>query len=417
MSEPRSPLDAMIAPADIANLVFDSADRVNAFALAGRLGPGGFVQSDGSIDLDRARDIFIHRALRVPQLRQVADTAGRVWRWRDATLDPAQHIRAVDASNLEDLCADRMSIRLDRAHPLWEILLVPHLEIGCAGILIRIHHAVADGLAAALMLAALADTDGPVIETARAGVRPTPGAEDTDARQRLGQLWRVISGSRVPGRSALLGDTDGPRAIRFAGIDLAAFHAGTQAAHGSVNDGVLAAVAGALSTTLHALGENPPSSVTVSVPVALAARAGQGNAIGSAMVPLPLSIDDPAERIRAIHPGAVTAIADARLAGEFPPVQSRWMMRQFVRYSRHQRKVGLVTSNVHGPASPLCFDGAPLVDMHAVGTLGGNVRISIVAASYAGTLSFAVHTAAAIPADILHASLTDELDAIARLAR
>lgn len=404
--------EAVIAPADVANLVFDSPDRVNAFALAGHLGPGGFVDPDGGIDLGRARQVFGERALGVPRLCQVADTAGRVWRWRDVVVDPERHIRAVAATSLEELCAQRMTVRLDRTHPLWEILLVPQTGPGRAGIVIRIHHAVADGLAAAAMLASLADAD-PALTTAR----PPPPVADVVRRRGLDQLRSVIAGPRVPATSSLLGATDGPRSIRFGQIDLAALRAGAHAAGGTVNEGVLAAIAGAVSTTLRALGERPAQSVAVSVPVALALRPGQGNAIGSALVPLPLHIDDRAQRIREIHTGAGPAIADARRAGEFPPVNNRWVMRQFVRYSGHQRRVGLVTSNVRGPRRRLSFDGAPLLDMHAVGSLGGNVRISIVATSYTGVLSLGVHTAAAIPADTMAAALSTELEEIAALSR
>ncbi|MXP24131.1 DUF1298 domain-containing protein [Gordonia sp. HNM0687] len=411
VSEIRPPGDAVIGPADVANLVFDSADRVNTFALAGHLGPGGFVDPDGGIDLNRARQILGRRALGVPRLCQIADTAGRVWRWRDATVDPDRHIRTVAATSLEGLCAQRMAVRLDRAYPLWEIVLVPRISPGHAGVVIRIHHAVADGLAAAAMLASLADPD-----PALTAVRPPTIGDDAARRRGLGQLWKVVTGSRVPTTSSLLGTTDGPHSVRFGEIGLSALRAGALAADGTVNEGVLAAVAGAVSTTLRSLGENPPESVAVSVPVALARRQGQGNAIGSALVPLPLRIDDRVERIRAIHTGAAPAIADARHAGEFPPVHSRWMMRQFVRYSLHQRRIGMVTSDVRGPAHRLSFDGAPLLDMHAVGTLGGNVRISIVAASYAGMLSWGVHTAAAIPADTMADALSTEVDAIARLA-
>ncbi|GAB89406.1 hypothetical protein GORHZ_060_00380 [Gordonia rhizosphera NBRC 16068] len=403
----RRPDDEIIAPTDVANLVFDSADRVNAFVLAGHLGPGGFVRPDGSIDLDRARTVLLPRAAAVPRFRQRADTSERVWRWREAAVDPARHIRVVEAASLEELCAGLLTTRLDHAYPLWEIVLVPRLGSGGAGIVIRIHHAVADGLASAVLVAALADT-APVAAGTGARHLEHVGA----VRARVGQFRRVVAGPKVP-PSALLGPTGGPRSVRFVDVDLTAFRAGVAEAGGTVNDGVLAAVAGAVVTTLSSLGENPPDSVAVSVPVGLKRRRGEGNAIGAALVPLPLGIDDRVERIRAIHASAGPAITDARHAGTFPPMRSRWMMRRFDRYSRSQRTIGLVTSNVPGPDSRIVFDTAPLLDMHGVGTLGGNVRISIVAASYAGVLGLGINTAAAIPADTLADALTKELTAIA----
>ncbi|MGV9712739.1 wax ester/triacylglycerol synthase domain-containing protein [Gordonia sp. NPDC003424] len=404
----HAPNGEAIAAADVANLVFDTGSRVNTFVLAGLLGSGGFVLPDGDIDIERARTVLIARAETVPRFRQRADTTERVWRWQDATIDPTRHVRVVDAPSLEDLCAHCMTTHLDYAYPLWEILLVPRIGDGRAGIVIRIHHAIADGLAAATMVAALAD---PASLAPR--VHRRPDTEPRGPRRRFGQLWRVATAARVPSGSVLLGSADGPGSIRFAEIDLRRFRAGADTAHGTINDGVLAAVAGALSATLRELGETPPEAVAVSVPVAMHRPSGHGNAIGSAIVSLPLRIDDSADRIRVIHPRALQAIDDAHHAGDFPPVNSRWLIRQFDRYSTRQRRIGLVTSNVPGPTAMLAFDGAPLVSMHGIGTLGGNVRISIVAASYAGVLSFGVHTARAIPADTLTAALVDQIEEIA----
>ncbi|MCA1780627.1 MAG: hypothetical protein LC679_00190 [Intrasporangiaceae bacterium] len=40
-----------LSAADASNVVMDARDQVNAFLLAGVLGPGGFVSEDGGIDV------------------------------------------------------------------------------------------------------------------------------------------------------------------------------------------------------------------------------------------------------------------------------------------------------------------------------------------------------------------------------
>ena len=55
------------------------------------------------------------------------------------------------------LLADVMARRLDRNRPLWEIWVIEGLTDGRWAMLTKVHHCMADGIAASHMLAGLCD--------------------------------------------------------------------------------------------------------------------------------------------------------------------------------------------------------------------------------------------------------------------
>src|ERR1700741_3409371 len=77
----------------------------------------------------------------------------------DGSFDIANHVRRITAPSpgggrqLADVCSDVAGRPLDRSRPLWELWVVEGLEDGHVGFVAKIHHCVADGVAAAEMLA------------------------------------------------------------------------------------------------------------------------------------------------------------------------------------------------------------------------------------------------------------------------
>lgn len=59
-----------LSPADASNVEIDAPDQVNAFLMAGVLGPGGAVGADGSVDVVALRARFAARLSRAPRLSQ-----------------------------------------------------------------------------------------------------------------------------------------------------------------------------------------------------------------------------------------------------------------------------------------------------------------------------------------------------------
>lgn len=266
-----------MAAVDAANLALERA-QPNVVTLAGLLAPGGFVDDVGRPDTAALREVLAPRIERVAALHRVPVETGGEWMWRRAVPDLAHHIRVIDASpSFERTCARVVMTPIDRARPLWELLLVPHADGDRCGMLFRLHHAVADGLGAEALVAALSD-DAPG-DDAAGGQTPEPAPA---ARRPLLRRWGdlAVQAAAVFRRSvhsdALLGPLGPTRDVAFFDVDLARLHDGARRLGGTVDDAFLAAFGHGMRAMLTAAGEDPPATVPVSSPVRLARRAGEG---------------------------------------------------------------------------------------------------------------------------------------------
>src|SRR6266508_3838159 len=122
---------------------------------------------DGRVRLDAVRQELGRRLHQVPRLRQVVLrpplTQGLPLWVDDPAFDLANHVRVVQLPppggerELLALC-DQLCLRLlDRARPLWELWLVTGLAEGRVGLVLKLHHALADGLAAVQIAGVLLD--------------------------------------------------------------------------------------------------------------------------------------------------------------------------------------------------------------------------------------------------------------------
>lgn len=159
----------------------------------------------------------------------------------------------------------------------------------------------------------------------------------------------------------------------------------------TVNDVVLAAVAGGLRQLLAGRGEDLEGLVLrVMVPISLHhERPGQasGNQDAMMMVPLPLGEPDPVRRLALI--AAETA---ARKRTAHPQVTSGLfgfvaVQRATYRFQVHQRFVNLSVTNVPGPPVPLYVAGARLLELFPMVPIMGNITLDVGVLSYAGQLN------------------------------
>ena len=397
-----------LAAVDEANLVLDHAGQVNVFLVAGNLAPGGFVGPDGTPDVDALRATLNERIEALRPLRRVAVPAGRGHRWIDASPDLEHHIRlseAVDGlSGLEQKSAELMCVPLARDRPLWELLVVPNAA-GGTGVVLRIHHAVADGMAAVAIVQQLFDFQAPEAVV----TRTSPGAGAEPARQPnlrdiLGQLRvgarriRMTLSAREVESTVLLGARSSRRAVAFVDADLAALDARMRPLGATVNDGLLAAVASGYRAMLPIAGEPIPARLPVSVPVALHRRGTSGNQIGVMLVRLPLGEPSPEDRLRLIVEQTRTEKMQARQQGTLEFMRGPIGARVMDRVGRSQRLVAGFVTNVPGPADSLRLAGAPVVRIWPVAVLAGNIRLGVAALSYGGRLNCGIHfDAATVP--------------------
>lgn len=421
-----------LSAADASNVVMDAPDQVNAFLLAGTLRPGGFVDAAGQADLGMVRAVIGARLDQAAgtELRRFAQRVRRTGRrlsWERCVPDMGWHVRQADREcgpdGLAALCATLMTSPMPTGRPLWELLIVPGAGVDGPGIVLRVHHAVVDGVGGVRLAQRLFDapagTPAPTGHPGSAG-RPMPAARPPQRRSlrnlaislaRLSALFRPA----IP-PTVLLGDIGPHRAVVFADAGIAGLAAGAKTVGGTVNDALLGAVAAAVGTSLRAAGEPVPPTLPASVPVALADRGASGNAVGVMVVPLPTQQADPGVRVARIAGLTGAAKDEARAQGTFELTRTQWGSRLFAALARRQRFVAVFVTNVRGPGHTLQLAGAPLAQAWPVAPIQGNVRLGVAAFSYAGRLNCAVHMDAdALAFSRIGSVLGDELARIAGL--
>jgi WS/DGAT/MGAT family acyltransferase len=429
-----------LTAADASNIVMDAPDQVNAFLMAGVLAPGGPIGPDGEPDVAALRSAFAAVVASAPRLSQQVVRDGRGFAWEATPLDLDRHVRLVDQveglAGLEALCARLMVTPLPLDRPLWELLLVPGVASRRVGVVFRVHHAMADGVAAVRLIELLlrpTAADGSDAAPAASGggstdaaatdapaPRPVPLRRTLRARLRMLESgWERTAAVLRPAvpRTILLGPIGPRRGVAFVEAPLEALDAGADTVGATVNDALLAATVAAAEAALRARGEPVPPVLPASVPVALADRGRSGNAVGVMLVPLPTGEADVATRLRRIAELTRARKADARARGSFELTRTRFGARLFMRLVRYQRLIAMFVTNVPGPRHPLALAGAPIERVWPLAAIQGNVRLGVAALSYDGVLRCAAHCDAdAVSADVFGDALRQELARVAALA-
>jgi diacylglycerol O-acyltransferase / wax synthase len=424
---PRAARLERLSPVDAANMRVESRGGPMHVAAVGVVEGTALVDAGGRVRLAEVRADLERRLHLAPRLRQVLVRPRRGLgpaEWADdARFDIGAHVRARpvpppgDEAALLALCAELNQPPLDRSRPLWELWLLPGLAGGNVGLLVRLHHAVADGIAAIAMMSALfEETPGKLPPPAQPWrPKPAPGTwqlfTDTwrrraDAVAAAGPRLRhpaaiVVSlGARARQLRLAVGEGLAPRVSwnRPAGTrrrlllvraDLARAKTVAHTHGGTVNDVVLAAVAGGARRLLASRGELRPGMV-LKAGVAAAARdpadlAPTGNRAAVMLVPLPVSEPDPARRL-----AQIARLTRARK--RYPSYQpsGRFAQRAMVWAMPWQRLVNLGTSNLPGPPAPVYLAGGRVLELFQVGVVQGNLTIQVGVLSYAGQLNFAI---------------------------
>jgi diacylglycerol O-acyltransferase / wax synthase len=227
-----------------------------------------------------------------------------------------------------------------------------------------------------------------------------PGFSVAEARQVLGERIRAV-----------------PRRLDVVAADLAAIRDLGHTYGGTVNDVVLAAVAGALRTLLAARGEQL-GEITITVPVA-ARRAASGGELGNQIGIMPVTVPAAGDfGTRATRTAEITRDRKSRARGAsavlFVPAFLLPARTGLLRwFASHQRVVQTFVTNLHGPEDPLTFGGAPVRAIIPIPPTTGNVTVTFAAASNAGTLRITILSdPARVPdAPALAAALRHELTA------
>src|SRR4051794_283653 len=369
--------------------------------------------ADGAFDYDRLVELIGDRIGYVPRFRQrlrdvPAHLGNPVW-VGDPDFDLAFHVRRSalprpgTLDQLRELTARIMSRRLDRTRPLWETYLVEGLDGGRFAILTKSHPVLVDG--ATVDLGQLILDDSPVPRrTPEVAWHPQQGAGglellgDTLAESMLsprvlagavrGQLIgaRQLVGStlaRVAGVAGRAPTSDGPLSARgseqrrFATVDtqLAAYREVRRLHDGTVNDVVLATIAGALRSWLLTRAEpvRPTSRVRALVPLSVVDdEFAEPTSLGSQLTPhlldLPIGEPNPVMRLHQVsyalkaHKETGRAVSAARLAeiSGFAPTTFHALGSRLAA-SHPARSFHLLITNVPGPQFPLYAAGGQML--------------------------------------------------------
>jgi WS/DGAT/MGAT family acyltransferase len=184
----------------------------------------------------------------------------------------------------------------------------------------------------------------------------------------------------------------------WARAELAEVKAVKDAAGGTVNDVVLAAIAGGFRTYLLSRGEDVDGLLVRSlVPVSIRTedhRGRLGNQVTAVFADLPVGIADPAERLASVsrqmdhlkHSGVAVTVDSMMSAGDFVPATLMTLGARI--YARTgQRVVNTVTTNIPGPQYPLYLLDRRMLEMFPYIPVAQGVRISVGIVSYDGHLA------------------------------
>jgi diacylglycerol O-acyltransferase len=383
------------------------------------------VEPTGRFRIEAVRGAIQSRLHLVPRFRQLVYVPRRGLGgplWVDApSFDLSQHVRVLplpaDTGEAELLLAiERLRRqRLDPSRPLWEMWFLTGLPEERIAWFVKLHHAIADGMAAMTMISAFLD---PAPDTPTPPAHPwTPtrppstralladnlqrlvGAVSTLARPRttLRQLRGAWPAARelleAPAPQTSLDRIVGPHrnlALVRTTLDLVEEIA---CAHGAtVNDVLLAVTAGGLRTLLRSRGQPvEDTTVRINVPISLRRRVRgpqQGNLIAQMVIPLPLGGSDPGRRLEQL--AAETAKRKARTRTFLGTLFRGRIARGLLLKALIRQRVNVTSASIPGPVVPLCLAGARVLEVFPVLPLIGSVSLGVGALSYAGTFDIGV---------------------------
>ena len=193
------------------------------------------------------------------------------------------------------------------------------------------------------------------------------------------------------------------RKFAYRSTSLDAVKAVKNALGATVNDVVMAVCAGGLRAYLERKGELPERPLVAMVPVSI--RTGDEtekwtNRVSAIIANLPTNVDDPIERVRAVHESMVSSktLFDAIPAStltefaSFPPpaifTRAMRMATRFQLGNRAAPAVNVTISNVPGPRQPLYSAGSKLLHYFPVSTIAESQGLNITVQSYLDTLDF-----------------------------
>jgi diacylglycerol O-acyltransferase / wax synthase len=402
--------------------------------------------SAGGIDIDRIREYVASRLHLLPRYRQriarIPIENHPVW-IDDDRFNVDYHVRHTalprpgDEDQLKRLAGRIVSQQLDRGKPLWELWIVEGLSDDRFAAISKSHHCMVDGIAAVdLATVLLSPAPQPEISTPPPWkAQPAPSRSELileEAARRLrapveaGQaaiealqnpletvenLTSQISAVTETLAAGLSPASDSPfnrplgphRRIEWSAVDLAEVKRVKNRLGGTVNDVVLATVAGAVGSFLRRRGLTAAEVALLDframVPVSVRTKSQRGtlgNRIASWAVRLPIAQTDPRRRLQQVYE-VTRDLKESRqaLGAEVLARVSEWtvptLLSVAMRLAARARSFNLTVTNVPGPQIPLYLLGARMQAAYPLGPLFENQTLNIALLSYDGRLHWGLN--------------------------
>jgi diacylglycerol O-acyltransferase len=362
----------------------------------------------------------------------------------DPDFDLHYHVRRVSLPHpggpkeLAALVGDLVGRPLDRQRPLWEFTVVEGLEHGHVAMVTKVHHAIIDGVSGAEILANFFDLSAEGRQVAAPAEAwapdPVPGeleqirsvvgglaGQGEMAAQTVGRT--VQSMRRLTSRNRSIPATlppspfDAPRTsinraisphrrVAFTEVPLSEVRRVSDVLGSTVNNVVLAMVAGTFRDFFDGRDEELSSSLVAMVPVSVRSdedREALGNQVSAMLVTLGTSVEDPAARLRLISDGAARAKAQQEVVGadvfagwaqSLAPViatRASRLLSNLRAFDHLPPLFNTIVSNIPGPDFPLYLAGNRLVAMYPLGPIIEGVGVNVTVFSYAGTMYFGIN--------------------------
>ncbi|KAA9159998.1 wax ester/triacylglycerol synthase family O-acyltransferase [Amycolatopsis acidicola] len=360
------------------------------------------------VDPEKIAKLLAERATRIPRLRQRVSPGllPGAANWTDDPLfDPHEHIDTCELHEfyeedpLAAHAAEWIEQPLDLARPLWQVRVVNGLPGNRFALLLKLHHAFTDGAGAFAVAAGLID-ELPITKALlnKTETPPRPRSPLTllketlsDGKQTAGIATSILRAARPYPFSPLSAPSSTSRRLGFVRLEETELRQVRAAHGGTTNDVILAVLAGALRQWMVNRGQRVDGKrLRALIPVSTRAReSGGANRLSGYLCELPVHIDDPVERLRAVRremnrhkavgtqagAGAVPVLAD-----RMPPPLHKLATRAAGQAS------GLlfdtVITNVPLPKLDLTLDGAPLREVYPLVPLAPRNALGIAAAVF-----------------------------------
>ncbi|MDM0115181.1 wax ester/triacylglycerol synthase family O-acyltransferase [Variovorax sp. J22R133] len=361
-------------------------------------------------------------------------------------LDLDYHVRHITLPRpgtnrqLQQYVARLHSTLLDRSRPLWEFFIIDGLQSGQVALYTKVHHAGIDGQAGVAVGKAIFDREatGRVVHPPRArprtnkyqlGMAELAAAAMRNTAQQYVKLFKMVPAvakaigslarpdekavetllSKAPAKFNLLA----PKTVfnvpitnqrSFAGRTIPLAETKQIAKHFGVtlNDVVMATVAGALRHYLKDTNDLPDKPLVAGVPVSLR-EAGDETANNQAsmiLVGLATDIKDPVERLKAINASSTRAKSTmskfkAAIPDDFPMFGAPWLMSGAASAFGRSNIVKLMPavanvaiSNVAGAPFPMYFAGAMVTCYYPVSIASHGTALNVTVQSYNGRMDY-----------------------------